>query len=76
MLFMHDAATKPRGAPTRGTTTRLPGGRFIQMDARRDEIVFSRMKNGVSEEIAGVDAEIASHGNRAARHAASSNGLA
>jgi hypothetical protein len=35
---------------------------LIQMDARRDEIVFSRMKNGVSEEIADVDAEIASHG--------------
>ena len=35
---------------------------LIQMDARREEIVFSRIKDGVSEEIAGVDAGATSHG--------------
>jgi hypothetical protein len=35
---------------------------LIQMDARREETIFSRMKDGVSEEIADVDAEITSHG--------------
>jgi hypothetical protein len=31
---------------------------LVQMDARREEIVFSRMKDGASEEIADVDADM------------------
>jgi hypothetical protein len=35
---------------------------LVQIDARREEIVFSRVKDGVSEEIAGVDADISPQG--------------
>jgi hypothetical protein len=35
---------------------------LVQMDARREEIVLSRVKDGVSEEIAGVDADISPQG--------------
>ncbi len=35
---------------------------LVQMDARREEIAFSRVKDGVSEEIAGVDADISPQG--------------
>jgi len=34
---------------------------LIQVDAMRDRVLFSRVSNGASEEIVGVDADIASH---------------
>ncbi len=34
---------------------------LVQLDARRDRVVFSRVSNGASEEIVTVDADIASH---------------
>jgi len=34
---------------------------LVQVDALRDRVVFSRVSNGASEEIVGVDADIASH---------------
>jgi hypothetical protein len=34
---------------------------LVQLDAQRDRVVFSHVDNGVSEEIVGVDADIASH---------------
>ena len=34
---------------------------LVQMDALRDRVLFSRVRDGASEEIVGVDADIASH---------------
>jgi hypothetical protein len=34
---------------------------LVQLDARRDRVLFSRVSNGASEEIEAVDADIASH---------------
>jgi hypothetical protein len=34
---------------------------LVQLDALRDRILFSRVSNGASEEIVGIDADIASH---------------
>jgi hypothetical protein len=34
---------------------------LVQLDARRDRVLFSRVANGVSEEIVGVDADIATN---------------
>jgi hypothetical protein len=34
---------------------------LVQLDALRDRVLFSRVTNGASEEIVGVDADIASH---------------
>jgi hypothetical protein len=34
---------------------------LVQLDALRDRVVFSLVSNGASEEIAGVDADVASH---------------
>jgi hypothetical protein len=34
---------------------------LVQLDARRDRVLFSRVSNGSSEEIEAVDADIASH---------------
>jgi hypothetical protein len=34
---------------------------LIQLDALRDRVLFSLVSNGASEEIVGVDADIASH---------------
>jgi len=34
---------------------------LVQVDALRDRVVFSRVSNGASEEIAAVDADVASH---------------
>jgi hypothetical protein len=34
---------------------------LVQLDARRDRVLFSRVANGVSEEIVGVDADLATH---------------
>jgi Domain of Unknown Function (DUF1080) len=34
---------------------------LVQVDAQRDRVVFSLVSNGASEEIVGVDADIASH---------------
>jgi hypothetical protein len=34
---------------------------LVQLDALRDRVLFSLVSNGASEEIAGVDADIASH---------------
>ncbi len=34
---------------------------LVQLDALRDRVLFSRASNGASEEIVGVDADIASH---------------
>ncbi|MDB5603214.1 MAG: hypothetical protein JWP25_114 [Bradyrhizobium sp.] len=34
---------------------------LIQLDARRDRVLFSRITNGVSEEIVGIDADVASN---------------
>jgi hypothetical protein len=34
---------------------------LVQLDALRDEVLFSRVSDGASEEIVGVDADIASH---------------
>jgi hypothetical protein len=34
---------------------------LVQLDALRDRVLFSLLNNGASEEIAGVDADIASH---------------
>jgi hypothetical protein len=50
---------------TGGVVLRLSSPRdyyLVQMDARREEILFSRVKDGASEEIASVDAEITSNG--------------
>ena len=34
---------------------------LVQLDALRDRVLFSRVSNGASEEIVGIDADIASH---------------
>jgi hypothetical protein len=34
---------------------------LVQLDARRDRVLFSRVANGVSEEIVGVDADLATN---------------
>jgi hypothetical protein len=47
-----------------GITVRLatPDNYYlVQLDARRDRVLFSRIANGVSEEIVGVDADLATN---------------
>jgi hypothetical protein len=47
-----------------GVAVRLSNPRnyyLVQVDARRDRVAFSLVSNGASEEIVGVDADIASH---------------
>jgi hypothetical protein len=35
---------------------------LVQVDALREEILLARIKDGISEEIASVDADVTSHG--------------
>ena len=47
-----------------GVAVRLsspPNYYLVQLDALRDRVLFSRVSNGASEEIVGIDADIASH---------------
>jgi hypothetical protein len=55
-----DAGKPDQGGGLAVRLSNLENYYLVQVDAQRDRVLFSRVRNGASEEIVGVDAEITS----------------